>query len=81
MPTYTFHNTETGEFFDKLMSWNDRQQYLLNNPNLEPVMGNPAMGDSVRLGLRKPDDGFKEVLSKISQANYKSNLSNKLSRR
>lgn len=81
MPTYTFLNKNSGEVFDKLMSWNDRQVYLEQNPDLEVVMGAPAMGDSVRLGIRKPDDGFREVLSKISAANYKSNLSDKLSRK
>ena len=81
MPTYTFLNKETGEVFDKLMTWNDRQSYLEKNPLLEVVMGAPAMGDSVRLGVRKNDDGFREVLSKISAANYKSNLTNKLSRK
>jgi hypothetical protein len=39
------------------------------------------MGDVVRLGIRKPDQGFNEVLSKIHAANYKSNLSDKLSRK
>lgn len=81
MPTYTFRNKNSGEVFDKLMSWNDRQDYLTQNPDLEVVMGSPAMGDSVRLGIRRTDDGFREVLSKIGAANYKSNLSNKLSRK
>lgn len=80
MPTYTFRNTETGEVFDKLMSYASRQEYLEQNPKLEVIMGSPAMGDSVRLGIRKNDDGFREVLSKISAANYKSNLKDKLSR-
>jgi hypothetical protein len=39
------------------------------------------MGDSVRLGVRRVDDGFREVLSKIGAANYKSNLTDKLSRK
>lgn len=81
MPTYTFKDKNTEEVFDKLMSWKDRQKYLEENPHLESIMGAPAMGDSVRLGIKKTDDGFKEVLSKISAANYKSNLKDKLSRR
>ena len=81
MPLYSFRNTETGEAHDKLMTWNDREQYLSENPKLEVIIGAPAMGDSVRLGIRKPDEGFREVLSKISAANYKSNLSDKLSRK
>lgn len=81
MPTYTFRDKDTGEVYDKIMTWNDREQYLVDNPNLETIItGAPAMGDSVRLGIRRNDDGFREVMSKISAANYKSNLKDKLSR-
>lgn len=81
MPTYIFRNKDTDEVFNKLMSWDARQVYLQENPALEVLMGAPVMGDSVRLGIRKPDDGFREVLSKIHASNYKSNLANKLSRK
>jgi hypothetical protein len=81
MPTYTFRNTKTDEIYDKIMSWNSREEYLKENPNLEVIMGTPAMGDVVRLGIKKPDQGFNEVLSKIHAANYKSNLADKLSRK
>lgn len=82
MPTYTFRNIETGDVFDKIMSWNSREEYLKDNPQLEAIIGGaPALGDPVRLGVTRNDDGFKEVLSKISAANYKSNLSDKLSRK
>lgn len=80
MPIYTFKNKETGEVFDKLISLSDRENYLRDNPQLEQMLGATAIGDSVRLGIRKPDDGFREVLSKIHAANYKSNLKDKLSR-
>jgi hypothetical protein len=63
------------------MSWNSREEYLKENPNLEVIIGAPAMGDVVRLGIKKPDQGFNEVLSKIHAANYKSNLADKLSRK
>ena len=82
MPIYTFRNKETGEVFDKLMSWDNRQAFLQENQNLEAIHGGAAaLGDPVRLGIRKNDDGFREVLSKIHQNNYKSNLGNKLSRK
>ena len=80
MPTYTFRNKDSEEIFDKIMSWDSREEYLKENPNLEVIIGAPAMGDVVRLGIRKPDQGFNEVLSKIHAANYKSNLADKLSR-
>lgn len=62
------------------MSWDSRVKYLEENPDLETIIGAPSMGDPVRLGVRKHDDGFREVLSKIGSANYKSNLRDKLSR-
>lgn len=82
MPTYTFRNTQTEEVFDQLMTWKEREQFLSDNPQLESIIGGaPALGDPVRLGIRKTDGGFNEVLSKIHAANYKSNLASKLSRK
>jgi hypothetical protein len=51
-----------------------------NETTVGLIIGSPAFGDPVRLGVRRVDDGFKEVLSKISERNYKSNLRDKLSR-
>lgn len=82
MPTYSFRNKTTGEIFDRLMNWSARNSFLEENSNFEPVlMGAPSLGDPVRLGIRTTDNGFKEVLSKIGEKNYKSNLRDKLSRR
>jgi predicted nucleic acid-binding Zn ribbon protein len=81
MPTYSFRDKNTGKVFDQIMRIAEREQFLQDNPRLESVItGAPTMGDSVRLGIRGTDSGFKEVLSKISAANYKSNLKDKLSR-
>lgn len=44
------------------------------------ILGAPSLGDPVRLGVRKMDDGFREVLSKVSEKTYRSNLKDKLSR-
>ena len=81
MPTYTFRNKDTSEEFDKIMRLSDRQPFLDQNPHLEQILGPTAMGDPVRLGLRRTDDGFREVLSKIHSNVYKSNLADKLSRK
>jgi len=81
MPIYTFRNKDTGEVYDKIMKISDREVYLNENPNMETIITSaPSVGDSVRLGIRKTDDGFKEDLSKIGNANYKSDLKDKLSR-
>lgn len=66
MPTYTFRNKETGEQFEQFMGISAREDYLKENPQLETLItGAPSIGDSVRLGIRKSDSGFKEVLQKI----------------
>ena len=51
-----------------------------NHFSIKRQVGAPAIGDSVRLGLRTHDDGFREVLSKIAEKVPKSNLRDKLSR-
>jgi hypothetical protein len=66
MPTYNFRNKETGEEFEKFMGISARDVYLQENPQLEPlVAGAPMICDPVRVGVRKKDAGFNEVLQKI----------------
>lgn len=66
MPTYTFRNKETGEEFEKFMGISAREEYLKEHPELEPLItGVPMVIDPVALGVRKTDQGFKEVLQKI----------------
>ena len=66
IPTYCFRNKSTGEVTEKLMSYSSRQGYLEQNPDLEVIVGGaPALGDPVRLGLKKPDAGFRDVLKNI----------------
>jgi hypothetical protein len=79
MPLYEFRNKETGEVFEKFMSLSSREDYLKENPNVETVVGAPVMIDSVRLGIRRPDQGFKEVLQRIHEKTAGSQL-NKTSR-
>ena len=66
MPTYNFRDKETGEVFEKFMSISAREAYLQENPNIETMLsGTPMIVDPVRIGVRKVDSGFKEVLQKI----------------
>jgi len=68
MPTYNFRNIETGEESEIQMRISELDEYKSNNPNLQQFLTKaPALGDSVRLGLTKPDNGFKEVLSKVHE--------------
>jgi len=66
MPNYTFRNNETDEVFDITMSISERDQYVQNNPHLtQLITGAPSIGDPHRLGLKKPDEGFRDVLRNI----------------
>lgn len=67
MPTYDFKNKETGDVFEKFMKISEKDQYLLDNSNLEQTFINaPSLGDPTKLSsTRKFDSGFKEVLQKI----------------
>lgn len=68
MPRYTFKDTSTGEFFYDYMSVSERDEYLEKNPHISQTLCTPGIGDSVRLGVRRPDNGFHEALSKVKQA-------------
>jgi hypothetical protein len=68
MPLYDFRNKDTGEVFEKMMSISSKEEYLATNPNIESVItGLPPLIDPVRLGVRKNDSGFKEVLQRIHE--------------
>lgn len=63
MPTYLFLNTETNEEFEEFMSISERDPYLEANKHIvQLVNGAPAIGDVVRLGLKKPDSAFRDIL-------------------
>lgn len=68
MPFYTFFNTETEETFEEMMSISEKEKYLQDNPHIKQEFSSaPAIGDSVRLGLRKPDGGFRDLLKTIKK--------------
>jgi hypothetical protein len=80
MPTYTWKNLETGEITENILKIAELDAYKANNPHLERyITSAPTMGDPVRLGRVKIDNGFREVLQKISSgaiggSNLKDNI-------
>lgn len=68
MPTYTFINTETGEVITEIMSLKEREKFLKKNQQFQQqIVSAPAIGDSIRMGLRKPDDAFRDRLRDIKK--------------
>jgi uncharacterized protein YneF (UPF0154 family) len=75
MPTYKFRDKDTGVEFEQFMSISGREKYLKENPNLEQMInGAPMLVDPVRVGVRRSDAGFKEVLHKIHEKTPGSDL-------
>jgi len=74
MPNYAYRCRECKHYFERFLHMGDRKQ-----PEMEPcseckrnevqqTFETPLeMVDSVRIGLRRPDDGFREVLHKIHE--------------
>lgn len=77
MPTYDFRNKDTGEVFERIMSFSAKTEFLAENPNIEALItGTPPLIDPVRLGVTRPDQGFKEVLQRINEKTAGSKLKN-----
>jgi hypothetical protein len=75
MPKYDFRNKETGEETEVWLKISELDEFKANNPHLKQFLkGAPGIGDSIRLGLRKPDQGFREVLSKAKENHPKGNV-------
>lgn len=69
MPTYQFCHKETGEVVEKIMKNSEREQFLKDNPVYSQVhLSTPAIGDPIRLGIKKPPSDFqKEIIGRVSR--------------
>lgn len=75
MPLYDFVNTETGEHFELQLKIAEKEEYLEQNPHIQQeYLTAPSIGDAVRMGIRKTDNGWKEVLNKVHQKSPGSQL-------
>lgn len=75
MPRYTFKNMNTGEIVELSMKIAERDQFVLDNPHLvQQIVGAPMIGDPIRLGLKKPDAGFRDVLKNVQHHHKKDNI-------
>ena len=69
MPSYTFKDLNTEEELTMIMSMSEREEYVKSNPHMQQVIHSaPALGDPIRLGLKKPDNGFRDRLKEIKKA-------------
>ena len=68
MPTYEYKNENTGEVSEHFMSISDMEQFEIDNPHMKKIIHAPALGDAMRLGVRKTDQGFNDLLKTIKKS-------------
>ena len=73
MPTYNFIDTETQEEFEVVMKIAEREEFLRENPHIQPVITAPNIVSGVSSSQRIPS-GFNDVLSKVAEAHPNSTV-------
>lgn len=76
MPTYQFLDKKTGEIQEHFMTISEAEEFSKNNPHLEWLCGSPMICDPWRVGRKKPDDGFRDVLKNIKKKSGKTSTIN-----
>lgn len=78
MPLYDFENKETGEQFTLFLSISGRDEFLKLNPEVKSIITQAPGLVSGTNTQAKMDEGWKENLSRIAEANPNSALADKL---
>lgn len=73
MPSYTFVN-EQGVEETHILKIAELEPFKEKNPHLKQCLSTPAFGDSVRLGIRRIDSNFNDVLLKAKSAHRGSTI-------
>ena len=78
MPTYTFKDTNTNEYFEEIMSYDEKVRFLEECPWITSVLNGINIVAGVGLDSRiKNDDGWNETLQKIGEAHPQSDLASR----
>ena len=83
MPTYSFVDTETGDEFDLIMKYSEREEFLQENPNIKLLLSAPMIVTGVSIGSsnNKVPEGFKEVLAKVAEHHPESVVGDRYNRK
>jgi len=71
MANYTFYDKKTKKESIISMPMAELDSFKDSHPHLEQQITSPYIADPTRLGLRKPDSGFRDVLKRIKSAGGK----------
>jgi len=67
MGTFTFRDKSTGEDVVMTMSISDAEAFVKANPHMDWLCGAPLLHSG--RGMKKPEDGFRDVLRDIKKRN------------
>lgn len=75
MPIYSIQDIETLDEYEVSMKYSELDEYLEQNPNLKQIFTRfPGVVDSARIGVKKTDSSFRDVLSKAKSAHKHSTI-------
>lgn len=75
MPVYSIRNNETLVEFEVALKYSELTGYLQENPHFQQIFTRfPGVVDPVRVGIRKTDSSFRDVLSKAKSAHKHSTI-------
>ena len=70
MPIFELKDTNTNEVFEKFCSIKEYEEYMKENPHIQRHFSSMTMFiDEVKLGRKRPDGGWFDVLDKIKRNN------------
>lgn len=83
MPIYEYACKECNVSFEKVLRIAQMKEPLAEpcpacnaTDSLEQCVTRASIGDPIKLGIKRPDQGWNEVLGKVKQAHPKGNWSN-----
>lgn len=78
MPTYTFKDTKSNEYFEEIMSYDEKVRFLKECPWISSVLDGINIVAGVGVDSRiKNDDGWIENLQRIGEAHPSSDLASR----
>jgi len=69
MPIYEFRLKETGEVFEEFFNYQQKRDFLDDNPDIEEIIGAPNFVSGIAGVTHKNDSGFNDLLNRIGNAN------------
>jgi hypothetical protein len=75
MPIYSIKDTTNDKIFEVNVKFAELDDYLSANPTFKQVFNKfPGVADPTRIGKKKPDDGFRDVLREVQNHHKRDNI-------